>query len=77
MLDVASGNQTWQCKIHENPAFLDDFSIKASIYRGSPIATFDYRRVASGNTRPSTGPRELRQAASSSTHTSADLELHQ
>jgi hypothetical protein len=32
MLDVPSGNQTWQCKIHENPEFLDDFPIKASIY---------------------------------------------
>ena len=39
---LPSGNQTWAM---ENVPFIGDFPMKTSIYRGFPIAMFDYQRV--------------------------------
>ena len=40
--ELLSGNQPWL----ENPPFIEDSSIKTSIYEVFSIATFDYWRVS-------------------------------
>ena len=42
---IPSGNQTWLLKSLEYMFFIDIFFNYVSIYRGCPIAMFDYRRV--------------------------------